>query len=136
MNTKLIMTASAIILGAMGIVLTFIPDIILRNLRLETDTAGISLILVQILGALYFAFGMLNWTARRNVIGGIYNKPIAVANFSHFFIAGMALLKALLARPELPYFLWGAGLLYLLFALCFGLITFRHPIAAEKARKN
>lgn len=136
MNTKVIMTASAVILGIAGILLTFLPDVILRNLELNSDASGISLLLLQILGALYFGFAMLNWMARRNVIGGIYNKPIAVANFSHFFIAGMALIKAVFSQPQLPYLLWVAAVVYLIFAVCFGLIFYRHPVAAEKAAKR
>lgn len=136
MNTKLVMTASAVILGVAGVLLTFIPDVILKNMQLESDARGLGHLLLQIIGALYFAFAMLNWMARRNVIGGIYNKPIAVANFSHFFIAGMALLKAVFSQPQLPFFVWLSAIIYLTFAVCFGLIFYRHPVAAEKAAKG
>ena len=136
MNTKLVMTASAVILAIAAVLLTFLPDVILENIQLNPEARGIGVLLLQITGALYFGFGMLNWTTRRNVIGGIYNKPIAIANFSHFFIAGMAILKGLFAQPQLPYLMWAAGLTYLLFAIYFGLISFRHPKAAEKAAKK
>ena len=130
MNTKIIMTASAIILGITGIVLTFIPDEIIDYLSLEMNKTLLSL--MQILGALYFAFGMLNWMTKTSLIGGIYNRPIAVANFTHFLIAGLALTKGLISNPSSPYIIWIIGIFYLVFAISFGVILFRHPISETK----
>jgi len=59
MNTKIIMTFSSILLGAMGIILTFSPDTVL--LTLNTDINPTSLLLAQVMGGLYFGYGMLNW---------------------------------------------------------------------------
>lgn len=131
MNTKLLMGASAIALGAMGIFLTFVPEAIPGYFGLEmSDTLAL---LVQILGALYFAFGMLNWMSKASLIGGIYNRPIAVANFSHFFIAGLALIKSTIANPDFPLSIWAIGITYLIFALSFGLILFKHPVAEKNS---
>jgi len=88
-------------------------------------------LLVQILGALYFAFGMLNWMSKASLIGGIYNRPIAVANFSHFFIAGLALIKSIISNSDLPLIFLVIGIVYLIFALLFGLILFKHPIVEK-----
>lgn len=126
MNTKLIMTSSAIILGTAGLLFIFAPDTILSFLNIVTnDTA---LFLVQILGAFYFAFGMLNWMSKASLIGGIYNRPIAVANFTHFLIAGLPLFKGLISNPNLPYIIWIIGILYFVFGICFGIILFRNPL--------
>jgi hypothetical protein len=127
MNTKLIMTASALFLGIIGITLTFFP-LEMANL------SGISAVktfqlLLQLLGALYFSFAMLNWMAKGAIIGGIYNKPIALVNFTHFFIGALALIKALTANNALPAGAWGLGLLYLAFAVVFGLLIFGNPPA-------
>jgi hypothetical protein len=130
MNTKHLMAASAVFLGSAGILLTFIPQEILKAFGLE---AAKSLqLIIQIIGALYFGFGILNWMTKSGLIGGIYNRPIAVANFSHFFIAGLALIKALFSDPPLPGIVWIVGIIYSVFALSFGLILFRHPIAEQK----
>ncbi len=48
------MTISAIVLGAMGIVLSFVPGEVLRFLKWSESSP----ILVQMLGALYFAFAL------------------------------------------------------------------------------
>jgi hypothetical protein len=45
----------------------------------------------QLLGAALFGFGMFNWMQRHSRIGGIYGRPLVVANFSHAVIAAPAL---------------------------------------------
>ncbi len=127
MNTKLIMTSSALFMFAAGIALTFFPDLFLDFLNLEPNQ--ITLFLLQILGALYFGFGMLNWMNKGRPIGGIYNRPVAIANLSHFMIAGLALLKGLTSYPELQFSIWVLGIIYILFGLAFGVIFFKHPIS-------
>jgi len=125
MNTKVLMTTSAITLATAGIILTFIPEEILIYFNLEI-TKHLQF-LIQILGALYFAFGMLNWMTRASLIGGIYNKPIVAANSAHFIIAGLTLIKVLISNPELPYPVWIIATIYTVFAISFILIFFRHP---------
>lgn len=129
MNTKLLMGASAIALGAAGIFLTFAPEVVLGYFGSEVSKMPI--LLVQILGALYFAFGMLNWMSKASLIGGIYNRPTAVANFSHFFIAGLALIKGISSNFGLPISIWVIGIAYLVFAISFGFILFKHPIVGK-----
>jgi hypothetical protein len=129
MNTKYLMTSTAVFLGAAGILLTFIPEEILTSCGLEA-TKPLQL-LVQIIGSLYFGFGMLNWMTKSSLIGGIYNRPIAVANFTHFFIAGLALIKGLISVPGLPNTILAFGIVYSIFAVLFGITLFRHPISDQ-----
>jgi len=126
MNTKLVMTASAAVLGVLGLGLTFMPTEAAGLLEISAEKNMI--IIFQLLGALYFGFAMINWNTRRSLIGGIYNKPIAMGNFSHFLIAGMALLKNISNYPELPFTLVGLSICYLAFAILFGFISFTHPL--------
>lgn len=130
MNTKIVMTLSSVTLGTAGILLTFMPEILLSQLSIEPNKPV--LFLMQILGALYFAFGMLNWMTKTSLIGGIYNRPIAVANFTHFFIAGLALTKGLISNPNSSYIIWTAGVIYFVFGILFGIIVYRHPATAAK----
>ncbi|WP_303310481.1 hypothetical protein [Hymenobacter sp. BT730] len=127
MNTKLVMTLSAAVLALAGLSLTFMPDEIARLCGISPAPAFT--LLLQLLGALYFAFAMLNWMAKGSRIGGIYNRPIALANFAHFFIVALAFLKAVINTPQLPTALWLVAGVYGLFAVLFGLILFRHPLA-------
>lgn len=72
-------------------------------------------------------FAALNWMARGSLIGGIYNRPIAVANFLHFLVGGLALGKGAGTAAAPPTLVWGLAGGYALFATAFGLLLFRHP---------
>lgn len=126
-NTRLILSASALLLGIAGVGLTFVPDLILKALHAGTEKT--SQLLMQVLGGLYFGFAMLNWMMRSSIIGGIYNRPVAIANFSHFFIAGLALLKGVSGDGTISMLLWITAGLYQVFWILFGLMLFRHPLA-------
>ncbi len=126
MNTKLIMLASAVFLAAIGLSLTFMPAEIAAYLDMSTTSEF--RIILQLLGALYFAFAMLNWMAKGSLLGGIYNRPIVIANSTHFLIGGLALGKALLNNPQQPVSSWIFTVVYVVFAICFGVLLNRHPI--------
>jgi hypothetical protein len=116
-NTKLLMTASAIVLFAVGIILIFIPEEILTYFNLEIT---ISLrLFIQILGSLYFGFGMLNWMSKTSIIGGIYNKPVVAANLAHFMIAALVLIKGILSNTGLSVLILIITLIYTVFAISF-----------------
>lgn len=123
------MMASSGIMGTAGFVLTFLPEEILH--LLEMAPANLNVLFLQIMGALYLAFAMLNWMARANLIGGIYSKPVAVGNFAHFFIAGITIIKNALASPGIPS-LWVAGIIYALFAVLFARVAFGDPLKLKK----
>ncbi len=125
MNTKKVMAVSAIILGATGVTFTFLPKETLVFFGLETGEFII--FLVQVLGALYFAFAMLNWMTRASIIGGIYNRHVVVANLAHFLIVGLALIKIVVSNSVLPLVVWFVLGFYLFFAIAFGIMLFRHP---------
>jgi len=129
MNTKIVMTTCSIVMGLTGISLSFVPLEIMGCLGLESSKS--LLYLLQILGALYFGFAMLNWMTKSSLIGAIYNRPIAIANFSHFLIAGLALTKGVLTNPGLPLVIQIAAGVYLVFAVSFGIILFRHPVVQK-----
>lgn len=130
MNTRLLMALSAIILALLGISLIFFPIEILDYFELSvSDTLEL---LMQIIGSLYFAFAMLNWISRGSIIGGIYNRPIAIANLTHFFIAGLSLIQGILSNPNLPYTIWSIAIIYTIFAILFGIVAFNHPVSENK----
>ena len=127
MNTKLLMTLSAIILALIGISLIFLPKEILDYLELSVSET--LQLLMQIIGSLYFALAILNWMSKGSIIGGIYNRPIAMANLAHFVIAGLALIKGILANPSLSYVIWSIAIIYSIFAILFGIVAFKHPVS-------
>ena len=129
MNTKLIMSISALVVGGSGIVLSFAPELLLEGM--DIPVTGSATLLFQVMGGLYLGFGMLNWMAKAGLIGGIYNRPLVIANFTHFLVVALALIKVLTSQQDMPLVVWVAGLLYGVFALLFGIIMFRHPLKAE-----
>ena len=133
MNTKSLMTLSAIILALIGISLIFLPGEILDYF--ELNVSGALLLLMQIIGSFYFAFAMLNWMSKGSIIGGIYNRPTATANWTHFVIAGLALIKGILSDPDHSYVMWSLAIIYSMFAILFGIVLFKRP-ATEIEKDN
>jgi len=125
MNTKLVMLASALVMAGVGLACTFLPHEILSAFG-QAD-AAVPAVALQLLGALYLGFAMLNWMAKAVLIGGIYARPLAMGNFLHFFVGAMALVKAVSALPH-PSLGWALTAAYVVFAVLFGLICFRHPL--------
>lgn len=122
MNTKLVMGASAAVMGVTGLALSFFPQELSSKTGLQTD----NYIVLQLLGALYFAFAALNWMAKGSIIGGIYGKPIVAGNFAHFLIGCLALIKANTVGISASALI-GCTIIYALFAIVFGYIMFTHP---------
>ena len=56
-------------MGFSGIIFTFLPQEIITFSGYTLD--NLNVLFLQVLGALYFAFAILNWMARTNLIGGI-----------------------------------------------------------------
>ena len=122
MNTKIFMTFSSLTLAVAGIFTLFAPEVLLSALGVAV-TAQLS-VLVQLLGALYFSFALMNWTAKDSAIGGIYARPVSLANFSHFFAGTLLLVKYLFSNEfNLPILL--ILILYAIFAVVFYWLVFR-----------
>ena len=118
------MMASAVVMCIAGIATSFFPQEILNSTGLSS--ANGTVILLQITGALYFGFAMMNWMAKTVLIGGIYSKPLAMGNFMHFVIGALALLKITFSSQALMY-VSIATIVYTVFAILFGIVTFTSP---------
>lgn len=121
MNTKLLMTSCSLLLGAAGIFALFMPDLILSMQGVKvTESASM---LVQLMGALYFGFAIMNWTAKDSAIGGVYARPVSLANFSHFLTGTLLLVKYLFNEFNPPVLVVTLG--YAIYAACFYWLVFR-----------
>ena len=129
MNTKIIMTASALLLAILGFGATFLPQEILTALH-QPAAAPLPLV-IQLLGALYLAFGMLNWTAKDSLIGGIYNRPILMGNVMHFTVGALALAKSVFAGQREPLVVTLA-VFYAIFAIAFAAVFFTSPVKGQQ----
>ena len=121
MHTQLLMNASAAFLGLLGVATSFLPQEILSHFG--SPPTDISVLALQIAGAMYLGFAILNWMARGVVIGGIYARPVAFGNFLHFAVVTITLLKTLAVGVS-PIML-ALAVLYAAFAIWFGLVLFR-----------
>lgn len=128
MNTKILLSASAIVMGVAGITASFAPAEFAAAAKLPLD-GGLPL-LIQLLGALLFAFAMVNWMARGSLIGGIYNRPVAVGNLTHFLVGGLALAKAVIGGERRGIFVV-AAVVYAVFAIAFAVALQRSPVKGE-----
>ena len=119
------MLTSCVFMGILGLLGSFLPQEMLQYMDIEST--GFPPWVVQILGALYFAFAMINWTAKDNVMGGIYSRPIVIGNITHFFMGTLTLIKAV-SPGESPAWLWVATVIYAAMAISFTSVMFRGPV--------
>ena len=124
-NTKTLMIISAIFLAVNGFGFTFFPNEIAG--LLINDDNYIFILILQILGALYLGFSILNWMSKASLIGGIYNKPILIGNLLHFFTASMALIKLAFKVETNLQLIFSYTIIYSLFTLFFGYVFFTNP---------
>ena len=129
MNTKLLMTASVLVLGLAGLAATFAPAELLT--AWGTPATEPTVLLVQLLGALYFAFALLNWTAKGAIIGGIYARPVSIGNCVHFTVGALALAKQELSH-HLGWPIVVALVGYAIFAVLFGALVLGRGVPAAK----
>lgn len=121
MNTKFLMMASSLVLGLAGVAASFAPAELLA--AWGSPATEQTVLLVQIMGALYFSFALLNWTAKGAMIGGIYVRPVSLGNFLHFTVGSLALAKQELSHDlGLPVAV--ALVVYAVFAVLFGALVF------------
>ena len=67
---------------------------------------------------------MMNWTAKDSAIGGIYARPVSLANFAHFFSGTLLLAKYVLSNGfNVSIFL--ILVVYAIFASLFYWLVFR-----------
>ncbi|MEO8217785.1 MAG: hypothetical protein ABI718_11950 [Acidobacteriota bacterium] len=125
MNTNILMASSALFMGVMGLAGTFLPQEVLRAAGLPS--AGLHTVFIQILAALLLAFAITNWTAKDSLIGGIYNRPVALGNMMHFVVGAITLGKDVVSG-ERAVWLLVITTLYVAFAAGFIVIVFGSPV--------
>ena len=125
MKTKFLMTSSALFCGIIGTLLLFLPIEIAEYLSIEPTI--ITILFLKILSALYLGFGILNWTVKGSLIGGIYNRPIALGNLLHFVVGSIELVKVISniqIHREIIIFLTA---LYIIFGVLFAYVLKNNP---------
>lgn len=121
MNTRILMTASALGLALLGVVALFAPQELLTYLG--AAPAGFLPQLVQLFAAALLGLAMTNWAAKGSKVGGIYNRPIALGNLMHFMVGAFSLVHVSMRGHVLPVVLV-ITVIYTLLAIAFGVVVF------------
>ncbi|MCA1798872.1 MAG: hypothetical protein LC632_05250 [Xanthomonadaceae bacterium] len=124
---RVLMGLSALMMAVIGLAATFAPGELLA--AVGADVGAWSKLLVQLAGALYLGFGMVNWMARGSLIGGIYGRPVATGNLVHFVVMAFALSRAALVEPAPALVV--AAVVYGAFALWFAFVAFTSPLPKQ-----
>ena len=132
MNTKIVMTSSALFYAIIGIILSFLPNEIADYLNVEYNI--ITILFLNIMSALYLGFGILNWMAKGTLIGGIYNKPIAIGNLMQFGVGAIALVKVVSNIQTQSKIVISLTVVYVIFAILFVYIFRTNPTKTEKKK--
>lgn len=115
MNTKMVLTASAAIEGATGVVLVLIPEIVSRVLLgIELNSAGVALARVAGLGFLSLAIAC--WTR-----GNSASLQAIQALFVYNLLASLYLGYLRVGGGFTGYLLWPACILHVVLALLLAL---------------
>ena len=131
-NTKIIMISSTVFLGMSGAILTFLPNETISSIAIIPSQ--MTTLFFQLMGAMYLGFAMLNWMAKDTLIGGIYNKPIAIGNLMHFGVGAIGLIKVvfkILTHEEIVIALTAV---YVVFAILFAYVLITNPTKTEKKK--
>jgi len=124
------MSTSAVFLAVLGLATSYMPDRVLGLHGTVPDTA--TMLFVHMAGALYLVFGVLDWTAKGILIGGIYARPVALGNFLHFAMVSVMLVKAAIVHGVMQLAI--SATVFSVFAIWFGLVLFRPPGSVSRAK--
>lgn len=125
MPTRLIMIITTAYLALIGLILSFLPGEFLVYFDQPANTFTVTAF--QVIGALYLGFAMLNWMVKSSRIGGIYNRPVVIANLMHFGVVSIALIKLIVGGLANPAVI-ALAVVYALFAIGFGYLLRTSPV--------
>ncbi len=80
----------------------------------------------QLLAAAWLGVAALNWLQRATVLGGIYGRPVVLANLALYLVSALSLLRVV-AGGAAPAAVWGALALAAPLALAYGALLLRGP---------
>jgi hypothetical protein len=119
--TKTLLAASAAFMAACAVGCLFAPQELLAYFDVPRNSAA--LLFVQLLAATMGGLAVANWMAKGSRMGGIYNRPLALANLFHFAVGAITLVKAFVAGT-MPAAFAIATLFYCVFAIAFAAVVF------------
>lgn len=131
MTSRTISGASAIILCVGGTLLLFAPDVLLR--RIVPGFPDAALWVGQLVGAGWLAVAALDWLSRSAVLGGIYGRPVVLANIALHFISSLTLVEAA-THEGASSGLWLLATPFAILASVYGWLLLHGPTEREMQR--
>ena len=128
MLCSLLSRASAVLLGAAGHGLLVAPRELLALLAPGTPPAAPWI--GRLLGAAFIGFAWLNWLHRRALLGGIYARPVVLAN-AMFFLTGAVSLSVSGALGKTQWRVEAAAGVLGVFAVCYTWLMARGPLERD-----
>jgi hypothetical protein len=121
----MISRTSAGLLFIGGLALLFAPDAILPRLApgLPASASWIG----QLIAAAWLGVGSLNWLSRNAILGGIYGRPVVLANAVLYAITALSLIRPVLSG-SLPAAVWCIVGPSAVFATLYARLLFGGPI--------
>jgi hypothetical protein len=124
MISSIVARTSAAVLLLGGIALLFASDTLLP--RLVPGFPASAGWLGQLLAAAWLGVAALNWLNRGAKLGGIYGRPVVLANLALYFISALSLVRVLI-DGRAPAAAWIACGVSAVLAVTYGALLLRGP---------
>lgn len=126
-SVSILLSGIALGLLGLGVAFVFLPEEAAAALTGRGAPLAFSL-----LGGALFGLGMMTWMTRHAPIGGIYGRPVLVANLGHFVVGGLALVRLGL-DGEATGWTWALCMFYLVGAVFFGGLLLARRVETARA---
>ena len=117
-----LMVGSALALGVLGMICLFFPD----EVAPAVGVAGEAAITIQVVAGGLLALAILNWMGRTAIYGGIYGRPIVMANLTMGTVSGLSAIRVA-GSSEGSSSMWLLAVLFLTQAAAFGTLMWFGP---------
>ncbi len=118
-----LLVAVSVAYAASGLVLLFVPEVILARSALAMPP--VALWITGMLGGALFAFALLNWFQRHTMMGGIFGRPLLLANLMIMTNVAFSSLRMWRAERDVVYAI--GGVIGAVFLVAFGRLLFVQP---------
>lgn len=130
MSSRLSRTSAAVLATA-GLLLLFAADEIMPRVVIGFPASAAWV--AELAAAGYLGLAMLNWTSRSALLGGVYGRPIVLANALCYFVSAMTLLRTA-SGGVTAHALWPMAVGAAILAAAYGWLLFRGPFPGDLER--
>ena len=126
--------ASALLLGVAGFAFVFAPRELLA--LLAPGTPRTATWIGQLLGAALVSLACLDWFNQHTLLGGIYARPVVLANTRFYVIGALSVFGASAALTTTRSTAQGVAGVLGVFAACYTWLLFRGPLERDLASQR